>query len=173
MINHILVSFFCNSKIRNFIYSLGNWFLPLIARLRVVLDSRFKIIQLPSELFQSSARITLVAGLRAILSLGSETLCVGTKLVFFAGLRPGLNVASNTTRMNTFGWFTRRIVLLNKIAEREWRVLNSHSSKHKLFNMISIQFGTCKMRRLNQLNGTYFNSMRVSRIFDWSSRIFD
>ena len=24
----------------------------------------------------------------------------------------------------------------------------------------------CKMRRLNQLNATYFNSMRVSRIFD-------
>ena len=45
-------------------------------------------------------------------------------------------------------WFKRRIVLANKIAEREWRVLNSHSSKHKLFNIISIQFGTCKMRRL-------------------------
>ena len=42
-------------------------------------------------------------------------------------------------------WFKRRIVLPNKIAEREWRVLNSHSSKHKLFNLISIQFGTCKM----------------------------
>ena len=24
----------------------------------------------------------------------------------------------------------------------------------------------CKMRSLNQLNATYFNSMRVSRIFD-------
>ena len=24
----------------------------------------------------------------------------------------------------------------------------------------------CKMRRLNQLNATHFNSMRVSRIFD-------
>ena len=31
----------------------------------------------------------------------------------------------------------------------------------------------CKMRRLNQLNATHFNSMRVSRIFDWSSRICD
>ena len=30
-------------------------------------------------------------------------------------------------------WFKRRIVLPNKIAERERRVLNSHSSKHKLF----------------------------------------
>ena len=29
------------------------------------------------------------------------------------------------------------------------------------------------MRRLNQLNATHFNSMRVSRIFDWSSRICD
>ena len=29
------------------------------------------------------------------------------------------------------------------------------------------------MRRLNQLNATYFNSMRVSRISDWSSRICD
>ena len=57
-------------------------------------------------------------------------------------------------------WFKRRIVLPNKIAEREWRVLNSHSSKHKLFNLISIQFGTCKMRRLNQLS-------KFSRIFDW------
>ena len=63
-------------------------------------------------------------------------------------------------------WFKRRIVLPNKIAEREWRVLNSHSSKHKLFNLISIQFGTCKMRRLNQLS-------KFSRIFDWISRIFD
>ena len=63
-------------------------------------------------------------------------------------------------------WFKRRIVLPNKIAEREWRVLNSHSSKHKLYNMISIQFGTCKMRRLNQLS-------KFSRIFDWISRIFD
>ena len=35
-------------------------------------------------------------------------------------------------------WFKRRIVLPNKIAEREWRVLNSHSSKHKLFNIIWI-----------------------------------
>ena len=63
-------------------------------------------------------------------------------------------------------WFKRRIVLPNKIAEREWRALNSHSSKHKLFNLISIQFGTCKMRRLNQLS-------KFSRIFDWISRIFD
>ena len=31
----------------------------------------------------------------------------------------------------------------------------------------------CKMRRLNQLNATHFNLMRVSRIFDWSSRICD
>ena len=31
----------------------------------------------------------------------------------------------------------------------------------------------CKMRRLNQLNATHFNSMRVSRILDWSSRICD
>ena len=63
-------------------------------------------------------------------------------------------------------WFKRRIVLPNKIAEREWRVLNSYSSKHKLFNLISIQFGTCKMRRLNQLS-------KFRRIFDWISRIFD
>ena len=49
-------------------------------------------------------------------------------------------------------WFKRRIVLPNKIAEREWRVLNSHSSKRKLFKINSIQFGTCKMRRLNQLS---------------------
>ena len=63
-------------------------------------------------------------------------------------------------------WFKRRIVLPNKIAEREWRVLNSHSSKHKLFNIISIQFGTCKMWHLNQLS-------KFSRIFDWISRIFD
>ena len=34
-------------------------------------------------------------------------------------------------------WFKRRIVLPNKIAEREWRVLNSYSSKHKLFNIIA------------------------------------
>ena len=27
-------------------------------------------------------------------------------------------------------WFKRRIVLPNKIAEREWRVLNSPSNKH-------------------------------------------
>ena len=63
-------------------------------------------------------------------------------------------------------WFKHRIVLPNKIAEREWRVLNSHSSKHKLFNIISIQFGRCKMRRLNQLS-------KFSRIFGWTSRIFD
>ena len=31
----------------------------------------------------------------------------------------------------------------------------------------------CKMRRLNQFNTTYFNSMQVSRMFDWSSRIYD
>ena len=35
------------------------------------------------------------------------------------------------------------------------------------------ELSACKMRRLNQLNATYFNSMRVSRIFDWSSRIYD
>ena len=35
-------------------------------------------------------------------------------------------------------WFKRRIVLPNKIAEHEWCVLNSHLSKHKLFNLISI-----------------------------------
>ena len=63
-------------------------------------------------------------------------------------------------------WFKRRIVLSNKIAERECSVLNSHSSKQKLFNIISIRFGTCKMRRLNQLSN-------FSRIFDWISRIFD
>ena len=63
-------------------------------------------------------------------------------------------------------YLKRRIVLPNKIAEREWRVLNSHSSKHKLFNLISIQFGACKMPRLNQLS-------KFSRIFDWISRIFD
>ena len=63
-------------------------------------------------------------------------------------------------------WFKRRIVFPNKIAEREWRVLNSHSSKHKLFNITSIQFGTCKMRRSNQLS-------KFSRIFEWISRIFD
>ena len=28
------------------------------------------------------------------------------------------------------------------------------------------KLNACKMRRLNQLNATYFNSMRVSRIFD-------
>ena len=28
------------------------------------------------------------------------------------------------------------------------------------------KLSACKMRRLNQLNATYFNSMRVSRIFD-------
>ena len=28
------------------------------------------------------------------------------------------------------------------------------------------ELSACKMRRLNQLNATYFNSMRVSRIFD-------
>ena len=28
------------------------------------------------------------------------------------------------------------------------------------------KLNTCKMRRLNQLNAAYFNSMRVSRIFD-------
>ena len=63
-------------------------------------------------------------------------------------------------------WFKRRIVLPNKIAECDWRVLNSHLSKNKLFNIISIQFGTCKMRRLNQLSN-------FSRIFDWISQIFD
>ena len=37
--------------------------------------------------------------------------------------------------MNTFSWYDlkRRIVLPNKIAERERRVLNFHSSKQKLF----------------------------------------
>ena len=34
-------------------------------------------------------------------------------------------------------WFKRHIVLPNKIAEHEWHVLNSHSSKHKLFNIIA------------------------------------
>ena len=63
-------------------------------------------------------------------------------------------------------WFKRRVVLPNKIAEREWCVLNSHLSKHKLFNIIPIQFGACKMQRLNQLS-------KFSRIFDWISRIFD
>ena len=49
-------------------------------------------------------------------------------------------------------WFKRRILQApNRIAK-----LNAY-----------------KMRRLNQLNATYFNSMRVTRIFDWSSRIFD
>ena len=28
------------------------------------------------------------------------------------------------------------------------------------------KLSACKMRRLNQLNATYFNLMRVSRIFD-------
>ena len=28
------------------------------------------------------------------------------------------------------------------------------------------KLAACKMRRLNQLNATHFNSMRVSRIFD-------
>ena len=28
------------------------------------------------------------------------------------------------------------------------------------------KLSACKMRRLNQLNATYFNSIRVSRIFD-------
>ena len=35
------------------------------------------------------------------------------------------------------------------------------------------KLNACKMRRLNQLNAAYFNSMRVSRICDWSSRICD
>ena len=35
------------------------------------------------------------------------------------------------------------------------------------------ELSACKMRSLNQLNATYFNSMRVSRIFDWSSRIYN
>ena len=34
------------------------------------------------------------------------------------------------------------------------------------------ELSACKMRRLNRLNVTYFNSMRVSRIFDWC-RIYD
>ena len=63
-------------------------------------------------------------------------------------------------------WFKCGFVLPHKIAERKWRVLNSHSSKHKLFNIISNQFGTCKMRRLNRLS-------KFSRIFDWISRIFN
>ena len=33
------------------------------------------------------------------------------------------------------------------------------------------KLSACKMRRLNQLNATYFNSMRVSRIFDWTSTV--
>ena len=63
-------------------------------------------------------------------------------------------------------WFKRRIFFPNEIAERERRVLNYHSSKHKLFSLIWIRFGTCKIRRLNQLSN-------FSRIFDWISRIFD
>ena len=63
-------------------------------------------------------------------------------------------------------WFKRRIFLPNKIAGRLRRVLNSHSSNRKLFNIIWIRFGTCKIRRLNQLSN-------FSRIFDWISRIFD
>ena len=54
----------------------------------------------------------------------------------------------------------RRIFLPNKIAEREQRVLNYHSSNYKLFNIIWILFGTCKIRRLNQPSN-------FSRIFDW------
>ena len=38
-------------------------------------------------------------------------------------------------------WCKRRMFLPNKIAERERRVLNYNSSKHKLFNIIWIQFG--------------------------------
>ena len=62
--------------------------------------------------------------------------------------------------------FKRRIFLPNKIAERKRRVLNSHSIKRKLLTIIWIRFGTCKIRRLNQLSN-------FSRIFDWISRIFD
>ena len=45
----------------------------------------------------------------------------------------------------TEAWFKRRILhVRNRIAK----------------------LSTCKMQRLNQLNATYFNSIRVSRIFD-------
>ena len=64
-------------------------------------------------------------------------------------------------------WFKRRIFLPNKIAEREWRVLNYHSGKHKLFNIIWIRFGTYKIRRLNQLSNFSRIFDRISPIFDW------
>ena len=94
---------------------------------------------------------------------GVTALCSGLRNFT---LRPGLNVAFYSNEYVRLIWFKRRIVLPNKIAERERRVLNSHSSKHKLFNLISIQFGTCKMQHLNQLS-------KFSRIFDWISWIFD
>ena len=57
-----------------------------------------------------------------------------------------LSVVVPNKRFNlSKAWFKRRILhALNRIAK----------------------LNVCKRRRLNQLNATYFNSMRVSRIFD-------
>ena len=65
-------------------------------------------------------------------------------------------------------------------AEKYHDYLNVVVSKKPVFKLFSVWFkrrilhapnrvaglSACKMRRLNQLNATYFNSMRVIRIFD-------
>ena len=68
----------------------SNWFLSLIARLRVVLVPEFKTLQPPSELFCRSTRITPLSGLRAILSALSSKIVFPwepTEVVFFGVLK--------------------------------------------------------------------------------------
>ena len=64
--------------------------------------------------------------------------------------------------------FYRRSAILKSSRRRPWG-----RGWHFTCAESNCQVNACKMRRLNQLNAAYFNSMRVSRIFDWSSRICD
>ena len=64
---------------------------------------------------------------------------------------------------------SRNFRLLFRTKERERLLIAKTKARFKRRilhapNRIA-KLNACKMRRLNQLNATYFNSMRVSRIF--------